>query len=258
VNCGALPQQLTESVLFGHEKGAFTGAHERQIGSIEAAARGTIFLDEIGDLPLPAQASLLRFLQESTIVRIGSTRELRIDARVIAATHMNLRDAVRAGRFREDLFYRLNVLNLEVPALRERGDDCVLLAEHFLRMQYGAQARVRRQMSPEALTAIRRYTWPGNVRELMNRMQRAMVMCESPTIAAEDLQLDSHNNLAHLVGSLSSARNGTERALVSATLARSQYNVAAAARQLGISRVTLYRLLKRLEISIPDVVKDDP
>ncbi len=255
VNCGALPQLLTESLLFGHERGAFTGAHARQIGSIEAAHEGTIFLDEIGDLPRAAQASLLRFLQESTIVRVGSTREVRIDARVIAATHMNLRDAVRADRFREDLFYRLNVLNLEVPPLRVRGDDCLLLAEHFLRYQPEVKSLPATRLSSEAIAAIRAYHWPGNVRELLNRVQRARVMCEGPQILTEDLQLDGEETTGIqtpplLSGPLLVARNDTERALVKATLERANYNVAATARELRVSRVTLYRLLKRLRIGL--------
>lgn len=257
VNCGALPLALIESLLFGHEKGAFTGAHERHIGSIEAAHTGTIFLDEIGDLPHAAQASLLRFLQESTIVRVGSTRELRIDTRVIAATHMNLRDAVRAKRFRADLLYRLNVLSLEVPPLRARGDDCILLAEHFIQQQSDGKDRALRRLSKGAIAAIRAYHWPGNVRELQNRLQRAMVMCEGSLILAEDLQLDAEGARDSPVGTLSSARNGMDRALVQATLQRENFNVAATARQLGVSRVTLYRLLKRLQIDIAATSRHD-
>jgi DNA-binding NtrC family response regulator len=249
VNCGALPQQLVESLLFGHEKGAFTGAHERRIGSIEAAAQGTIFLDEIGDLPLVAQASLLRFLQESTIVRVGSTHELHINTRVIAATHIDLNEAVRSGQFREDLFYRLNVLNVDVPALRDRGADCILLAEHFFNGNPPGRSPSVRGFSEDAIAAIRRHSWPGNVRELLNRVQRAVVMCDGPLIGAEDLQLNVPHDTRQR-GSLAGARVGSDRALVEATLAQTGYNIAASARELGISRLTLYRLLNRLRIRI--------
>ena len=248
VNCGALPQALIESLLFGHERGAFTGAHERQIGSIEAAHRGTIFLDEIGDLPRSAQASLLRFLQESTVMRVGSTREMRIDARVIAATHMDLREAVRAGRFREDLLYRLNVLNVEIPPLRDRGADSALLAEHFFHHSANGRAPGVRGFSRQALTAIQQYSWPGNVRELLNRVQRAMVMCDGPLIKVSDLQLEGQTG-ATSAGSLATARAGTERELIQAALGRNGQNIAAAARELGVSRVTLYRILRRRGIT---------
>ncbi len=248
VNCGALPQALIESLLFGHERGSFTGAHERQIGSIEAADHGTIFLDEIGDLPRPAQASLLRFLQESTVTRVGSTRELRIDARVIAATHKDLSAAVRAGEFREDLFYRLNVLHIEIPPLRARGADSVLLAEHFLHREIiGCQPGVR-GFSEAALAAIQHHSWPGNIRELLNKVQHAVVMCNGPLITPTDLQLERRGALC-VSGSLADARAGTERQLIEIALDRSGHNIAATARELGVSRVTLYRILKRLGMS---------
>jgi DNA-binding NtrC family response regulator len=247
VNCGALPDQLIESLLFGHEKGAFTGAHERRIGSIEAADQGTIFLDEIGDLPRAAQASLLRFLQESTVMRVGSTREMHIDTRVIAATHMDLEAAVRAGRFREDLFYRLNVLNVAVPPLRDRGDDCLVLAEHFFRTNATGKAPGVHGFSRDALKIMQQHSWPGNVRELLNRVQRAMVMCEGSLVTPKDLQLGPVTGTAR-VGSLASAREGIERLMVEEALVRNDYNIAATARDLRISRVTLYRLLGRLRI----------
>jgi DNA-binding NtrC family response regulator len=247
VNAGAIPEALIGSLLFGHEKGAFTGAHEKQIGSIEAANNGTIFLDEIGDLPLGAQVSLLRFLQESTVVRIGSTRTLSIDARVIAATHLDLEAAVRAGRFREDLFYRLNVLHVEVPPLRERGSDVISLAQHYFMTNCAATSSGVRGFSDDALKALQRHPWPGNVRELFNRVQRAMVMCDGRLITARDLLLDDCARTTNCV-SLASARSGTERNIVESALARNRYNVAATARDLGVSRVTLYRLLRRLAI----------
>ena len=248
VNCGALPDQLIESLLFGHEKGSFTGAHERRIGCIEAANGGTIFLDEIGDLPRPAQASLLRFLQESTVVRVGSTREIRVDTRVIAATHMDLNEAVRNGRFREDLFYRLNVLNVDVPPLRDRESDCLLLAEHIFRDSDTRAAGVH-GFSREALKAMQQHTWPGNVRELLNRVQRAMVMCEGSLITPKDLQLVPLAG-ARSSGTLASARDGLERMVVEEALVRNDYNIAATSRDLRVSRATLYRLLRRLEVRL--------
>jgi DNA-binding NtrC family response regulator len=246
VNCGAIPEQLIGSLLFGHEKGAFTGAHEKQIGSIEAANTGTIFLDEIGDLPLAAQVSLLRFLQESTVVRVGSTRTLPIDARVIAATHLDLEAAMRAGRFREDLFYRLNVLHVDVPPLRERAGDVISLAEHYFMSNCAASSTKLRGFADDAVKAMQRHLWPGNVRELFNRVQRAIVMCDGRRNTARDLLLGGCAS-ANFV-SLASARSGTERNIVESALARNRYNVAATARDLAVSRVTLYRLLRRLAI----------
>jgi DNA-binding NtrC family response regulator len=247
VNCGAIPEQLIGSLLFGHEKGAFTGAHEKQIGSIEAANTGTIFLDEIGDLPLAAQVSLLRFLQESTVVRVGSTRTLPIDARVIAATHLDLEAAMRAGQFREDLFYRLNVLHVEVPPLRERAGDVISLAEHYFTNNCAASSTKLRGFADDAVKAMQRHLWPGNVRELFNRVQRAIVMCDGRLITARDLLLGGCVSAKNCV-SLASARSGTERNIVESALARNRYNVAATARDLAVSRVTLYRLLRRLAI----------
>jgi DNA-binding NtrC family response regulator len=249
VNCGAIPDTLIGSLLFGHEKGAFTSAYDRQIGSIEAANGGTIFLDEIGDLPMSGQASLLRFLQESTVVRIGSTRTLNIDVRIIAATHVNLESAVRDGRFREDLFYRLNVLHVEVPPLRERDADVLLLAQHYFDVNRASMAPTVRGFSHDALKAMRRHFWPGNIRELFNRLQRAMVLCDGPLITAADLLLYGRDGIAANLSSIATARSGMERGIVDAALIRNGHNVAATARELGISRVTLYRLLRRLGIT---------
>lgn len=250
VNCGAIPPALIQSQLFGHEKGAFTGAHQRQTGSLEAANGGTIFLDEIGDLPLESQASLLRFLQESTIVRVGSTKTIAIDARVVAATHVDLGAAVRAGRFREDLFYRLNVLHLDIPPLRERVEDLPLLVEHVLEVHRAHMAPGVRGLSSGAYDAMRAHRWPGNVRELINRVHRAMIMCEGTLITAADLGLESARIAAGPAAaqSLADARQDTERDLVLAALDRNTYNMAATARELGVSRVTLYRLAQRLAI----------
>jgi DNA-binding NtrC family response regulator len=247
VNCGAIPVGLVQSELFGHEKGAFTGAHQRRIGSIEGASGGVVFLDEIGDLPLESQASLLRFLQDRTIVRVGSMRLVPVNARVLAATHVDLAEAVRRGRFREDLFYRLNVLHMHMPALHERPGDISLIAQAVLREELAAGRSRVLGFSSRAMQAMEAHAWPGNVRELINRVQKAIVMCESAYIGPEDLELHvrrsaSAENLVRI------ASASTQRDLVQRALRANDFNVAATARELGISRVTLYRLLRKLEI----------
>lgn len=244
VNCGAIPPDLIQSVLFGHEKGAFTGAHRRHIGRIEAAHGGTIFLDEIGDLPLELQVNLLRFLQERTIERLGSTETLQVDVRVIAASHIDLHDAVRKGRFREDLYYRLHVLQLGMPPLRERLVDIDVLAQHFFMLFAEERNRNIRGFAPEALEAMRAYRWPGNVRELMNRVRRAIIMCENNLITAAELGLDVPEPASSLC-TLEAARDEAERRAIETTLRCCGNNVSAAARQLGVARITLYRLLRK-------------
>jgi len=248
VNCGELPEHLIQAALFGHERGAFTGAHQRRIGSIEAAAGGVIFLDEIGDLQLDLQANLLRFLQEKTIVRLGSTQLIRVDVRVIAATNVDLRRAVELGRFREDLYYRLSVLNLHVPPLSAREGDLDLFPELLLKQFEGIKNPRVRGFSQDALRAMRAYSWPGNVRELINRVQHALVMSENRLITPGDLELPppaSETNVA----SLSSARAAASRDVIQAVLRRTENNVSEAARKLGISRITLYRLMEKLAIN---------
>jgi DNA-binding NtrC family response regulator len=247
VNCGALPVNLVQSELFGYERGAFTGASQRKAGSIEAAGSGAIFLDEIGDLPLESQASLLRFLQERTIVRVGATQSVRVDARVIAATHMDLGATVRRGRFREDLFYRLNVLNISVPPLRERPGDVLLLADHVFEMHAAQKAPNVRGFSGDARASLEAHDWPGNVRELINRVLKAMIMCEGRLIMPSDLGLSSRG-ASGTVSSLEQARSMSDRDLILNALERNRHNMAATARQLGISRVTLYRLVNKLAI----------
>ena len=247
VNCGALPVNLVQAELFGHEKGSFTGAHQRRVGSIECAEGGTIFLDEIGDLPLDSQANLLRFLQEKTIVRVGSTRAIRVDARVVAASHVDLSDAVRQNRFREDLFYRLNVLHLNAPPLRERPGDVGQLAQWALEANSAGRGAEIVGFSPLALAAMESHHWPGNVRELVNRVQKALIMCEGPYIGPEDLGLERAHD-AGISGSLAAARTVTQRDLIRHTLEQHEFNVAASARSLGVSRVTLYRMMHKLEI----------
>jgi DNA-binding NtrC family response regulator len=248
VNCGELPEHLIQSALFGHERGAFTGAHQRRVGSIEAAGGGVIFLDEIGDLQLELQANLLRFLQEKTIMRIGSTRRIPVDVRVIAATHVDLRKAVEQGRFREDLYYRLSVLNLHVPPLAAREGDIDLFSELLLeRFEDIKNPRVR-GFSRDAIRAMHAYSWPGNVRELINRVQNALVMSESRLITPADLELPPPVAESN-VTSLSSARAAASRDVILQVLRREENNISEAARKLGVSRITLYRLMEKLEIN---------
>lgn len=248
VNCGALPAHLVQSELFGHEKGAFTGAHQRKIGRIEAANGGTIFLDEIGDLPLDQQVNLLRFLQEKTIERVGTTQSILVDVRVIAATHVDLEHAVAEGRFREDLYFRLNVLHVRAPALAERVEDIELLA-HFFFDQFAHEKSERvKGFSEDALRAMSQYPWPGNVRELMNRIRRAMVMGEGRFITREDLGLERRRNPRTLL-SLEAARARAEQEAIKTSLRYASNNVSEAARLLSVSRGTLYRLMKEYQMA---------
>lgn len=247
VNCGAIPLQLVQSELFGHEKGSFTGAHQRKIGLIEAAHRGTILLDEIGDLQHELQVHLLRFLQEKTIERVGSVERIKVDVRVLAATHVDLKRAIEEGRFRADLFYRLNVLNLRVPPLRERDDDVELLANWCLQQFASERCRRLQGFSTKALSAMRDYAWPGNVRELINCVHRAIVMCESRQINPEDLGLAEPEE-GDITFHLQLERDRAEREVVERALQSNQRNVAATARQLGLSRSTLYRMMGRLNL----------
>jgi len=247
VNCGALPATLVHSELFGHERGAFSGATHLRIGRIEAANGGTLFLDEVGDLPLDLQVNLLRFLQEGTIERLGASQAHRLDVRVIAATHVELERATTEGRFREDLYYRLNVLRLAMPALRDRPEDIPVLAWHAFR-QFRAEGHGRvRGFSPRAMEAMQAYDWPGNVREIINRVRRAMVLCDHPLITPSDLELDKVQQARMHQGlmTLAKAREHAERITLQAALNLYRHNFSLAARRLGVSRATFYRLLQR-------------
>lgn len=244
VNCGAIPANLIQSELFGYERGAFTGAGREKRGLIEVAAGGTIFLDEIGDLPMDLQTNLLRFLQEKTISRVGGTRSIEVDARVIAASHVNLEKAVAAGLFREDLFYRLNVLLLDVPPLRERKDDLELLAKYFFKTFVQDRNPRLKGFGSKALHAINAHDWPGNVRELINRVRRAMVMAEGRLITPQDLGLERRNG-ARNGAALDDARIRAERNAIYVSLQRTGKNITHAAHDLGISRMTLYRLMEK-------------
>jgi DNA-binding NtrC family response regulator len=245
VNCGALPRTLIQSELFGHEKGAFTGAHARNIGHIEASGGGTIFLDEVADLSPDLQVNLLRFLQEGTIERVGSTRPIQVDTRVIAASNTVLENAVAHNQFRTDLFYRLNVFRLEMPPLRAREGDPEMLAQFFFGKFSATDRHIARGFSREALHALSVHSWPGNVRELMNRVRRAMVMSDNRLITPGDLELDSYDQSALGIVTLEQSRAVADTRLILDTLKRTKNNLTQAARDLGVSRTTLYRLLKR-------------
>ncbi|MDH3393259.1 MAG: sigma-54 dependent transcriptional regulator [Desulfobulbaceae bacterium] len=248
VNCAALPHTLIHSELFGHEKGAFTGATEGKIGRVESASGGTIFLDEIGDLPMELQVNLLRFLQEKTIERVGGKKSISVDVRVISATNVDLEQAVANAKFREDLFYRLNVLNLEMPALRDRGDDVELLARYFLKL-FSQEENSEKGYSQTALRTIKAYGWPGNVRELINLVRRAVVMSEKRLISPKDLGLNKPDSERKTM-TLKEARATAEKDAVLSALSATGNNISHAARQLSVSRVTFYRLLEKYNITI--------
>ncbi|WP_374583806.1 sigma 54-interacting transcriptional regulator [Pseudoduganella sp.] len=257
INCGAIPASLVQSELFGYEKGAFTGAGSGKTGLVESASGGSIFLDEIGDLPLELQANLLRFLQERTIYRVGGTRSVPVDARVIAASHVKLAEAVERGHFREDLFYRLNVLTLQVPALRERREDVVALAEEVFHSYATERARGLRGFSSSALCALRSHDWPGNVRELLNRVRRAAVMADGALIQPHDLELEAPGRASPAPSeALESARERAERLALQSQL-DAGHSITAVARGLGISRMTLYRLMAKHGISRPARRQED-
>ncbi len=247
MNCAALPPNLIQSELFGHEKGAFAGASDRHIGHLESADGGTLFLDEIGDLAPEMQANLLRFLEEKKIRRLGSTKPIPSDVRVIAATNTHLEQAVSDGRFREDLYYRLNVLHLRAPALRERKSDVELLSRYFF-AKFSAETRTSAKgISRDALEVVSRYDWPGNVRELMNRIRRAVLLSEGPYIVPVDLELE-RRSLGRGFVTLDEARMAADRDVIQSTLLRTRFNIARAAQELGVSRMTLYRLMEKYDI----------
>jgi DNA-binding NtrC family response regulator len=247
VNCGAIAPQLFQSELFGYEKGAFTGANQRKIGRIEAAQGGTLFLDEIGDMPFDMQVNLLRFLQEKTIVRVGGTDAIEIDVRVIAATHIDLTEAVRQGRFREDLFYRINVVCIDIPHLADRGQDIEDIAKHYFARFASMHNKSLRGFSKAAMNAMLSHSWPGNVRELVNRVQRATVMAEGRFIQPEDLGFDRDSQLKQMM-SLEDARAAAESMMIRRALSQSRNQISRAASLLGVSRVTLYRLIEKYNI----------
>jgi two-component system, NtrC family, response regulator len=249
INCAAIPENLLESELFGHEKGAFTGAHKQVLGKIELADQGTLFLDEIGDMPLPLQAKLLRFVQERKMERVGGRSEISVDVRIICATHRKPEELIKANLFREDLYYRLSELVINIPPLRQRPGDAVLLARHFLNTMAEQTSRNIRGFSPDAVDAIGRYQWPGNVRELENRIKRAVIMADGTQVTATDLDLPvGEGRAVAMASTLRDARERAERDAVQYALAQASGNVTQAAKILDVSRPTLYDLLRHHNI----------
>ena len=242
INCAAIPETLLESELFGHEKGAFTGAVKTTEGKIELAQGGTLFLDEVGDIPLPLQVKLLRFLQERTIERIGGRKAIAVDTRIVCATHQDVDAMVAEGRFREDLYYRLAEIVVRIPSLSERSGDAALLARHFVK-KYAAQMKLGiNGLAPDAIAAINGWGWPGNVRELENRVKRAVIMADGKLVSAADLDLASPADDLPL--NLKAAREVADRRTITHALTQADGNISNTAKLLGISRPTLYDLIK--------------
>jgi len=244
INCAAIPENLLESELFGHEKGAFTGAVKTTEGKIEQAHGGTLFLDEVGDIPLPLQVKLLRFLQERTIERLGGRTSIAVDTRIVCATHQNLEGMIRENLFREDLFYRLAEIVVKIPSLAERPGDSVLLAKAFLKRFAKEMNTQVRGFAPDVLAAIDAWGWPGNVRELENRVKRAVIMADGKLVSAEDLDLGNEASAEEALN-LRTAREQADRKVIRHALARNEGNISGTAKMLGISRPTLYDLIKQ-------------
>lgn len=249
INCAAIPDSLLESELFGYEKGAFTGAAKQTPGNIEYADSGTLFLDEVGDLPLSLQAKLLRFLQERVIVRVGGRKEISVDVRVVSATHRDLGDLIKQGMFREDLYYRISEISIQIPPLREREGEASVLAKYFLGKEVKQQNKGKLSFSPDAIAAIDSYDWPGNVRELANRVKRAVIMSEGRQVTSKCLELELNGAEAMPLN----LREVREKAEVNALLRALNHaggNVSQAAKLLGITRPTFYALVKRYNLDI--------
>ncbi len=246
INCGAIPENLIESELFGHEKGSFTGAHAQRKGRVEMAQAGTLFLDEIAELPPPMQVKLLRFLQEQTVERVGGRQEIRVDTRVLAATNRDLNEAMKKGAFREDLYFRISAITIHLPPLREREGDILLLSRAFFNRYARENNDGPKGFSREALSALENYSWPGNVRELENKIRRGVVMAEGTKITPKDLELEDGEQKPTI--GLKEAREALDRQMVLGALARNQDNMTRAAEELGISRPTLYELMEKLGI----------
>ncbi|SDI91365.1 sigma-54 interaction domain-containing protein [Billgrantia gudaonensis] len=244
VNCGAIPRELMQSAFFGYERGAFTDAHQRHIGHIESASGGTLFLDEIGDLPFDMQVCLLRFLENHRIQRLGSHEDIDVDVRIVSATHVDMEEAISNGEFREDLYYRINVLSLCVPPLRDRLEDIENLVDSIL-MAHSDDRPVNFQgVSEAAMNLMKQYHWPGNIRELSNRLRRAMIMCRTGWIEPDDLALPLLSE-APLTIHIDKVREQAEKRTIRSALVRCNNNISSAAKELGVSRVTLYRLMEK-------------
>ncbi|MGB5261119.1 MAG: PEP-CTERM-box response regulator transcription factor [Gammaproteobacteria bacterium] len=245
INCAAIPENLLESELFGYEKGAFTGAAKQTPGKIEVASGGTLFLDEIGDMPMALQAKLLRFLQERVIERVGGRKEIPVDVRVVCATHKDLHEQIRTSQFREDLYYRISEVSINIPSLREREGDALLLAHVFLERISKQHGKTEHRFSKDAMTAIENYAWPGNVRELENRVKRAVIMAEHKQINAGDLELDGSSAEEMATFNLREIRDRADRQAIMRALNHVGGKVSQAAELLGISRPTMYDLLRK-------------
>jgi len=254
INCASIPENLIESELFGYEKGAFTGANKQTLGKVETANEGTLFLDEIGDMPLNLQAKLLRFLQERVIERVGGRNEIPVDVRVVCATNKDLQKMVNEGTFREDLFYRICEMTVEIPPLRTRQGDKALLARHFQLKFAKEHSQSVAGLTPDAIAAVEGYNWPGNIREMENKVKRAVIMAEGKYLTREDLGLaeagDLSLNLRHV-------RQEAEKNAILRALSMTDQNVSAAAKLLGITRPTFYDLIKKYEMPINHAIPSD-
>jgi two-component system, NtrC family, response regulator len=248
INCAAIPENLLEAELFGYERGAFTGAVKSNVGKIELAQEGTLFLDEVGDIPLPLQVKLLRFLQERVIERIGGRQPINVNTRIVCATHQDLEAMIADGRFREDLYYRLAEIVVNIPSLAERSGDAALLARHFVKRFSRELDTMAQALSPEAIAAIDAYSWPGNVRELENRIKRAVIMADGKSIAPADLDLRGAAEEEPHAINLRAAREVADRKAIRQAMSRSDNNISGAAKLLGVSRPTLYDLLKQYRL----------
>jgi two-component system, NtrC family, response regulator len=251
INCGAIPENLLESELFGHERGAFTGAHVQRPGRIETANGGTLFLDEIGEMPATLQVKLLRFLQEQTIERVGGREEIHVNTRVIAATNADLKKNMASGTFREDLFYRLAVVQISLPPLREREDDIHLLAKFFLHRFADDADKAGLAFDADALRALNKHTWPGNVRELENSVRRAVILADGKRVTARDLELNAGGIDINGAVTIKDGREAVERQLIQQALRKYSGKIAPAAAELGLSRPTIYELMEKLGIARP-------
>jgi two-component system, NtrC family, nitrogen regulation response regulator NtrX len=262
VNCAAIPEELIESELFGHRKGSFTGAREDKIGKFQKADGGTLFLDEVGDMSLKTQAKVLRALEEQRFEPVGAAESIQVDVRVVAATNKNLEEEIERGNFREDLFYRLNVIPFYVPPLRERVEDIPLLALHFVREFTTAYGRKPKELTPEAIRVLEEYAWPGNVRELRNLMERIVIMNPQVRVDARNIPLNaprrlSAERLLERSGSLQEVREAAEREYIVKKLEETGGNVTRAAELLGLERSNLYRKMKALGITTKESMGSD-
>ncbi len=252
VNCAAIPQELIESELFGHEKGSFTGAFERKKGKFELADKGTLFLDEIGDMSLQTQAKVLRVIETQEFQRVGGSKNIKVDVRIISATNKDLAEEVKKGNFREDLFFRLNVIPIKVPTLRERQEDIPLLVDHFLDILAAEYGQQKKSVSAEALSALQRHDWPGNIRELRNVLERLVIMTQSKVISQVDiLATEAPRSDYFGFATLKDARDAFEKEFIARKLEENSWNVSKTAENLGVERSNLHRKIKAYEIKVP-------